>query len=512
MGLVVCHAAAFGGSCRVETVPFMALTGAEYLESLRDGRAVYIRGERVKSVPDHPAFSRAAGFVASLYDTLHIEGPHTKALTFRTERGAQSHRSFRVARTRRHLQERAEAMRIWSRMHFGFMGRTPDYKSGLAISLGALPEFFEPFSENASRWYAKLADDVLFMNHVGVNPMVDRSKQSHELPDVNVRVVKERDDGFVVRGAKMVGTAAVFTHCNLVFSFAPVPLSAADSEHALVFVVPTGAEGLKLISRPSYELAARQRSPFDYPLSSRFDENDATLIFDDVFIPWENTLVYRDAERANRFFTTAQVTQNLMLHGGVRFATKLRFLAGLLIRIAQQNGTIGLRGVRVRIGEVIAWHQAFEALVRDACSSPDPGPNGTVAPGHRSMFALRALAPMVYPQIRQIIEEVGGGGFIQLPSGAEDLLSAELRPFIDKFYRGTGVNAEQRIKLWKLAWDAIGTEFGARQELFERHYAGNVDNVRLDNLFLAENNGDLDQYSGFVQECLDGYDLHGWTR
>ncbi len=487
----------------------MALTGAEYLESLRDGREVWIRGERVASIPDHDAFANAARFFAGLYDTLH-DPANQKTLTFTTERGALSHKSFKIARTRRHLIERADSMRFWARRHFGFMGRTPDYKSGLAISLGAWPEFFAPYEANCLRWYERLADDVLFMNHVGVNPMVDRSKQPHELPDVNVRVVKERDDGFVVRGAKMVGTAAVFTHCNLVFSFAPIPLTESDSEHALVFVVPTGAPGLKLLSRPSYELASRERSPFDYPLSSRFDENDATLIFDDVFIPWENCFVYRDAEKANRFFPMAQVTQNLMLHGGVRFATKLRFLAGVLIRLAQQNGTIGLRGVRVRIGEVIAWHQTFESLVRDACQHPDPGPNGTVAPSHRAIFALRALAPMVYPKVRQLIEEVGGGGFIQLPSGAEDLLSEELRPFIDKYYRGTAVTAVDRVKLWKLAWDAIGSEFGARQELFERHYAGNVDNVRLENLFLAENNGDLEEYAGFVQECLDGYDLSGW--
>ena len=490
--------------------PPMALTGAEYLESLRDGREVWIRGERVESVPDHPAFANAARFFASLYDSLHApDAP--KGLTFTTERGALSHRAFKIARTRRHLQERADSMRIWARRHYGFMGRTPEYKSGLAISLGAWPEFFAPYEANCLRWYEKLADNVLFMNHVGVNPMVDRSKQPHELPDVNVRVVKERDDGFVVRGAKMVGTAAVFTHCNLVFSFAPIPLTEEDSEHALVFVVPTGAPGLKLLSRPSYELASRQRAPFDYPLSSRFDENDATLVFDDVFIPWEDCFVYRDAEKANQFFPMAQVTQNLMLHGGVRFATKLQFLAGLLIRLAQQNGTIGLRGVRVRIGEVIAWHQAFESLVRDACARPDPGPNGTVAPSHRAIFALRALAPMVYPKVRQLIEEVGGGGFIQLPSGVEDLQNDELRPFIDQYYRGTGVDAEERIKLWKLAWDAIGSEFGARQELFERHYAGNVDNVRLETLFLAENNGDLDAYGAFVQECMDGYDLDGWT-
>jgi len=488
----------------------VALTGQQYLQSLQDGREIWVSGERVADVSDHPAFRMAARSIAHLYDTLH-DSSHQRVLGWETARGALSHRAFRVARTRNHLKERADAMRHWARLHYGFMARSPDYKAGLAVSLGASPDFFEPFGANCTDWYERLADNVLFMNHVGVNPMVDRSKRPHELPKINVRVVKERDDGFVVSGAKMVGTAAVFTHCNLVFSFAPVPLEEDDSDHALVFVVPTDAEGLKLVSRPSYELLANQATPFDYPLSSRFDENDATLIFDNVFIPWENCLIFRDADRANRFFVHAQVTQNLMLHGAVRFAVKMEFMTGLLIKLAQQNGTIGMRGVRVRIGEVVTYTNMFNALVRDACQSPDPGPNGTVAPSHRSIFALRALGPMIYPKVREIMQLVGGGGFIQLPSSAQDLVSKELRPYIDLFYRGTGVEALDRIKLWKLAWDAIGTEFGARQELFERCYAGNFDNVRLENLFLAENNGDLEKLTGQVEQCLSDYDLSGWT-
>ncbi len=487
----------------------MALTGQQYLDSLSDGREVWLGGERVADVGQHPAFRMAARSIARLYDTLH-EPEHQRVIGWETDRGILSHRAFRVARTRNHLKERAAAMRHWARLHYGFMARSPDYKAGLAVSMGASPDFFEPFGDNCTHWYQRLADDVLFMNHVGVNPMVDRSKRPHELPDINVRVVAERDDGFVVSGAKMVGTAAAFTHCNLVFSFSPVPLDADDSDFALIFVVPSAAAGLKMISRPSYELKAAGSTPFDYPLSSRFDENDATLVFDKVFIPWENCLVFRDADRANRFFTHAQVTQNLMLHGAVRFAVKMEFMTGLLIKLAQQNGTIGMRGVRVRVGEVISYTQMFAALVRDACAAPDPGPNGTVAPAHRSIFALRSLAPMIYPKVREIMQLVGGGGFIQLPSSSADLLSTELRPYIDLFYQGTEASALQRIKLWKLAWDAIGTEFGGRQELFERCYAGNIDNVRLENLFLAEHNGDLERLTGVVEECLGDYDLGGW--
>lgn len=488
----------------------MALTGTEYLDSLRDGRTVFLDGERVDDVTEHPAFRMAARSVASLYDTLH-DPAQESVLTWKTERGAVSHRAFRIARTRRHLAERAAAMRSWAELHFGFLGRSPDYKSGLAVALGANPGFFGPFENNCTQWYERLSDEVLFMNHIGVNPMVDRSKRPHELPDVNVRVLRENDAGFVVSGAKMVGTAAAFTHCSLVFSHAPIPLDERDSEQALVFIVPTASEGLTLISRPSYELASSTRSPFDYPLSSRFDENDATLVLDEVFIPWENCLVYRNPEKANRFFTHAQVVQNLMLHGAVRFSTKVRFMSGLLLKIAQQNGTIDYRGTRTRIGEVISYSWMLDALTRDACSSPDPGPGGSLAPGHRAIFALRALAPQVYPKVRELMQLVGAGGFIQLPSSSRDLLSAELRPYIDLFYQGTGVEAQERVKLWKLAWDAIGSEFGARQELFERSYAGNYDNVRLENLFMAENNGDLEELTARVERCMSEYDLDGWT-
>jgi 4-hydroxyphenylacetate 3-monooxygenase len=488
----------------------MALTGKAYLESLDDGREVWLDGTRVEHLQDHPSFRNTARSIAALYDSLHDpESPPN--LSWTTERGTLSHRAFRIARTRRHLSERAAAMRTWAEMHYGFMGRTPDYKAGLAVGLGAYPSYFEEYSANATAWYQRMTDDVLFMNHVGVNPMVDRTKRPHQLRDINVRAVSEDDAGFVVTGAKMVGTAAAFTHANLVFSSANLPLDERDTEQALVFIVPTNAEGLKLISRPSYEGAVSARSPFDYPLSSRFDENDATMVFDHVHIPWENCLVYRNADRANRFFTEAQVVQNLMLHGAVRFATKMRFVCGLLIKVAQQNGTIDYRGTRIRLGEAIGYCWTMDSLVRDSCTSPDPGPGGSVAPSHRSIFALRALAPKIYPLMRELLQLVGAGGFVQLPSGSEDLLSEVLRPYIDRYYRGAAVDAEERIKLWKLAWDAIGSEFGARQELFERSYAGNYDNVRLENLFLAEHNGDRDRFAAEVDRCMSEYDLRGWV-
>ncbi len=136
--------------------------------------------------------------------------------------------------------------------------------------------------------------------------------------------------------------------------------------------------------------------------------------------------------------------------------------------------------------------------------------NGDVQCWGAGEAAVDCITPLIGPIRRELLQLVGAGGLIQVPSGAADLLSAELRPYIDLYYRGTGVDAEERIKLWKLAWDAIGSEFGARQELFERSYAGNYDNVRLENLFLADHDGDTEAFTGLVDDCLAQYDLEGW--
>ena len=490
--------------------PQLPMTGAQYLESLRDDREIWLNGERVKDVTTHPAFRNGARSASRLYDALR--DPEQQAvLTGVTPNGALTHKSFLLARTPQELLARSEAMRAWSRLHFGFMGRSPDYKAGLAVSLGAWPEYFDPYAQNATRWYHHLADTCSYLNHVGINPMVDRSKALHEQKEVFVRAVKERDDGLVVCGAKMVGTAAAFTHYNFVFNYGAVPLSDGDTDHALVFIVPTNAPGIKLISRPSYELIANAAHPFDYPLSSRFDENDATMIFDDVFVPWENVFIFRDTTKANGFFPIAQVLQNLLLQGATRFATKLEFLTGLFIRLAESNGTSGFRGVQEKLGEAVAHVHTFNALVRDACLSPDPAANGYVAPSHRSLWAYRVLAPTVYPRLKELIQLVAAGGLVQIPSSAKDFTNPELRPFIDQYYKGAGMDAEQRVKLSKLAWDAIGSEFGGRHELYERNYAGNIENIRIETFFSAQADGDKAYLEQLVQTCLNDYDLNGWT-
>ena len=144
------------------------------------------------------------------------------------------------------------------------------------------------------------------MNHAIIHPPVDRDKPPDQVADVCVHVEKETDAGIYVSGAKVVATGSVLTNYTFIAHHGLIPLQ--DKKFALVFMVPTNAEGVKFLCRTSYEMTATvMSSPFDQPLSSRLDENDAVFIMDNVFIPWENVFVFGDIEKANNFFPENRV-------------------------------------------------------------------------------------------------------------------------------------------------------------------------------------------------------------
>ena len=238
------------------------MTGSQYLDSLHDDRQVFIDGARVQDVTTHPTSRNAARSIARLYDALH--DPATRdVLTTVDRHGIRTHRFFTASYSAEELLAARDAIAVWARMTYGFMGRTPDYKAAFMATLGAMPEFYAPFTGNALTWYKRYASQGLFLNHVLVNPPVDRHKPVHEVGDVFVHVVKETDGGIIVSGAKMLATGSALTHATFVAQNSAVQLEKGKAEDfALVFIAPMDTPGCKLICRPSYELAAR--SPFDH--------------------------------------------------------------------------------------------------------------------------------------------------------------------------------------------------------------------------------------------------------
>ena len=172
------------------------------------------------------------------------------------------------------------------------------------------------------------------------------------------------------------------------------------------------------------------------------------------------------------------------------------------------------RGVQAGVGEVIAWRNTFHALGDAMVKSPVPwdGTDGYNLPNLNAGLAYRVLAPVAYPRIKELIERHVASGLIYLPSSSADFESEAIRPYLDCFVRGSnGYAALDRVKLLKLLWDAIGTEFGGRHELYERNYAGNYENLRIETLNAAAATGDLASMQSIVKDCMSEYDLSGWT-
>lgn len=487
------------------------LTGAEYIESLRDDREIYLYGDRVKDVTAHPAFHNPVRMTARLYDALH-DPRHRPVLTAPVDSGGEgyTHRFFTTPRSAEDLVGDQQAIAAWARMSYGWMGRSPDYKASFLGTLGANADFYEPFADNARRWYAESQEKVLYWNHAIVHPPVDRSLPADQVKDVFIHAEKETDAGLVVSGAKVVATGSALTHYNFIAHYG---LPIKDRTFALVATVPMDAPGMKLICRPSYTAtAAAMGSPFDHPLSSRLDENDTILVLDKVLIPWENVFVYGQPEKIRMFTGQSGFIERFTFHGCTRLAVKLEFIAGLLAKALDITGTGDFRGVQSRLGEVLAWRNLFWGLSDAAARNPVAWHNGAVLPNSQYGLAYRWFMQTGYPRIREIVLQDVASGLIYVNSSAKDFDNPGIRPYLDRFLRGSGgVDAVERVKVMKLLWDAVGSEFGGRHELYERNYAGSHENTRIELLFAQLANGQLDSYKGLVDECLAEYDLNGWT-
>ncbi|MEV4334799.1 4-hydroxyphenylacetate 3-hydroxylase N-terminal domain-containing protein [Streptomyces sp. NPDC049597] len=479
----------------------MTRSGQEYLASLRDGREVWIDGERVADVTRHAAFRNTAASIARLYDLAH-DSRYASVLT-----ADGVHRAFKVPRSYEDLVARRRAYKVWAESSFGFLGRTPDCMAGGAAGFAAVPELFttDGFdgADNALACHRRLAEGDLYPTFTLTNPQIDRTKAAceQEEDDLVVRVVAEKDGGVVVRGAKMTGTAAVFGNEVVVGTIEP--LAPQDVDHALCFSVPVGTPGLKFLSRTSYE--AQARSVFDNPLSARFDENDALLVCEDVFVPWERVLTYRNVDATFGMWWRTPAYVNFVHQAATRFWTKLEFLTGIAILLTKANNTYQLPPVTQAIGRLmgrVAQAKAF-VLAAEASYEQVDGGRGGVMPGKEISFAQRIMAGELYPAAVQEIKMLAGGGVIQLPASAEDLLHPELGPLVRKYIRSPGHPAEDRVKLLKLAWDALGSEFASRHEQYERFYHG------APHVYLTQQvwEGDTDSCEALARACLSGYGL-----
>jgi 4-hydroxyphenylacetate 3-monooxygenase len=484
----------------------MALTrtGADFLASLRNGRSVYLDGQRVADVQTHPAFATGARSVAGLYDVAN-DPANRDLMTFPSERdGRPVNKCFLIPRNRDDLVARRMAHKRWSDQTYGLLGRSPDHVAGFLSGFAGSTAYFAQggaqFAENVRRFYEKAADEDLYVAYAIIHPTIDRSRPAHQQPEPNLyaSVLKEVDGGVIIRGAQMLATGAVYADYAYISVIGP--LRPGDEDYALSFVVPTGVDGLKIYVRRPYSVGPT--SVYDYPLSSRFDETDALLVFDDVFVPWESFFVYRDRDLTAGQFTrtAAHVLGNTQAQ--IRFWSKLQFLVGLVKRISDRNGQSERMEVQAEIGNLAARAALVEGLILAAEEKSIVDEYGVARPSADMVYANQTLQSSIYPEVVMAARQMMGGSLIQLPSSVEDLRAAETSADMRRYVRWPHADVEERVKLLKLLWDLTGSEFGSRHVQYEMFYAGQPTVVQTKEYRAY----DWAAAELLVDACLESYD------
>lgn len=450
-------------------------SGKEFVAGLKSNkRDVWVSGHKVNDVTTHPAFSASVSQLASLYDA-QFDPSLADILTYvEPETGQRAGVAFMPSRDAGDLARHREAYRVWAEMTFGLMGRSPDFLNCTLLALWEGRDVFarggQQYADNVEKYYRYVRDNDLFLSHALVSPQNDRSQSSAKQADasMHLRVVKETDAGLYMSGARMVATLGPVSDEMLMYNLPG--MRPDDVDHATVFAIPTHSPGLRQICRQPYSMAG-ERSSFDYPLSSRFEESDALLIFDNVFVPWERVFCYRNVELCNAIYPDSAIRNHSAQQTNVRALIKLQFAVGVAMAIARSIKADQFLHVQQMLGECIGYVEIVKSgLIRSEVECEQSG-IGTVRAALPPLQALRTFLPTVYPRVIEVIQTIGAGGFMMMPSGA-DFAASELQGDVHRYYQGANIGSLERVRLFKLAWDLAGDGFGQRLLQYERYYAG----------------------------------------
>ena len=478
-------------------------SGSRYIESLRDGRAVFVDGERIEDVTKHPGFAEPIRRIAQTWDLAAAPEARSSTTYVDPVSGRRHSAMWLVPRSADDLAARRRVHRLWAEPSYGLMGRTPDHVACVLSAFAGWRQLFDRggarFGDNVVRFYEKARDEELYVAYGIVPPQIDRSQPAHRQPEPFLfpGVAAERDGGIVVRGSQGITTASVLA--DWLFISYITPLVPGDEDYALSFVTRANAPGLRIHPRRPY--AQEATSVFDYPLSSRFDEVDATVVFDDVFVPWEQVFVYRNVDLVNAQFHESPSHTLANFQSLVRFTVKLEFMAGLALKLLEVHAAEKKPEAQAALGgDIAALCATFDALVQAAERNPLIR-EGVARPHPQYVYAGMSLQRRLIVDMMRAIRELAGGAFQQLPSAEVGFDSPETRADLARFMRGAIVSARERVKLLKLVWDFVGTEFAGRQLQYEMFYsaAQPIVNARMFRSY------DWQRGKAAVDRCLGEY-------
>lgn len=443
----------------------MIRTGDEYRDSIRDGREVFMNGEKVPDVTTHPMFKPLVDIRARIYDMQH-EAATASKMVYRDDDGEPYSIGLKLPYSQNDWSEkRASTDAIFDDIG-GVVTRVGDETVGEMWSLydgqDVLNQVDPQFSKNIKNHIHKVIDQDPFHVSANTDPKGDRSKAPQDQdPDMLLHVVKETDEGIVVRGAKFETAAA---YANQAFTKPTIANwgNEAYSDYAVGFVCDLGSPGIRMICRTGF---AGRASKEDYPLSNRFDEIDSLVIFDNVLIPWENVLFYRH--------TKAAVFIRATLHRYSAFAFVQRILkyADMMIGAAlfnvRQTGLDKQQAVQEKLSQLAVYREGINAHLTAAIAMAEKSPNDLLMPNQSLLLTGRVHACSNLPAMMHIARELCGGQICVTPDFA-CFSDQESGPWLDKFY---SINddwvAEDRRKLLAYARDLLNSDYAGHRLTFQ---------------------------------------------
>lgn len=448
----------------------VARSGKEYLDGLRKPRDIWMDGERIDDVASHPALSGAAESLAAVYD---LQKDHAEiCLGADPETGEPVSLSHLIPRSRDDLIRRHACLEKIAEYSVGLMGRTPDY---LNVTFAGFAGDIEAWAANGNEegaarllaYHQQLMREDWSLTHAIVSPGANKARGDapHEGDTVTVHKVEDTETGILVRGSKALATLAPFADELAVYP--RVPLPDGSEPYALSFCIPLSTPGLKFLCRDSM---SRPGNLFDQPLSSRFDEQDAFVIFDDVEIPRERVFIDGNLPVNNSVMQKTWMP-NIMQQTMIRAAVKLEFAWALGRRMAAAVKAEDAKTAQM-LGEIWCYAEFARSAIATAEAEAFDQGNGFWTPSVGPLFALRCMLPEWFPRVNEILKLIGSHFMLSAPRrGAFE--DEGLRPLIDACLGGADeVSAEDRARLFRLGWDFAGSEMAARNEHYERFYLG----------------------------------------
>lgn len=474
-----------------------ARTGAQIIEKLReDSPELWHRGERVRDVTTHPALKNGVHSLAELYD---LQWEHPEVMFFDSpSSGDKVGRSYMIPRTQDELKSVSRMMKVWADHYHGMMGRAPDYLNRAISAYAGGADFIAQldarFADNIRRYHEHIRENDLCLTHTLITPQANRSTGTAEQADpfLAARVKEETDAGIVLRGARMLATLPMADEI-MVFPSTLLKNRPEDAPYAYGLAIPCATPGLKFLCRESVDYG---RSAYDHPLGSRFEEMDAVVIFDDVFVPWERVFLYRDVDICNQAYAATGAIVHMSHQVLVKNIAKTEFMLGIASLMSNTIGIEVFQHVQEKLAEIWINLETMKALLLAAEVNAAHDSYGVMRPAWDPLDAARNLYPRLYPRMVEIIQQLGASGLVAAPTEAD--VDGPLADEIKRFYQAARADAHERIPIFRLAWDVALSAFGSRQVLYERFFFG--DPVRMAGALLRSH--DFTPYMDTVRDFL----------